>query len=75
MLVLTYGLVGYQRLVIKTKNLGDVVEIWMLNCKGPKGVVHPVIEICYGDLYSPIVLIVDLHMPMYPYRAHVMSTL
>jgi len=55
--------------------LGDVVKIWMLNSKSPEGVIHPVVEICYGNLNSPIVLIVELHVPVYPYWAHMMSAL
>ena len=47
----------------------------MLDSKSPEGIVHPVIEICYGDLDSPIVLIVELHMPVYPDWAHMMSAL
>ena len=62
-MALTYGSIGKKRLVIETENLGEIVEIWMLNSKRPKGVIHSVIEVCYGNLDSPIVLIVSLHMP------------
>lgn len=75
MLILTYVLIGLKRLVIKAENLGDVVKIWMLNSKSPQRVIQPVIEIRYGDLHSPIVLIVDLHMPVDPDWAHMMSAL
>jgi len=74
-LPLTYGLVRKYRLVIKAENLGDVVKIWMLNSKSPEGVIHTVVEICYGNLDSPIVHIVELHVPVYPYWAHMMSAL
>jgi len=47
----------------------------MLNSKRPEGVIHPVIEVCNGYLDSPIVLIVNLDMPVNPDRTHVMSAL
>jgi hypothetical protein len=75
LLLLTYGFIGKQRFVIKAENLGDIVKIWMLYCKSPKRIVQSVIEICHCHLNSPIVLIVSLHMPVYPDRAHMMSTL
>lgn len=72
---LTYGLIGDQRLVIKAKNLSNIVEVWMLNNKGPQCVVQPVVEVGYGDLHTPVVLIVDLQMPVHPNRAHVVRAL
>ena len=74
-MTLTDGLIGKQWLVIKAENLGDIVKIWMLDSKSPEGVIHSVIEIRYSDLDSPIVLIVELHMPVYPDWAHMMSAL
>ena len=44
-MALTYGSIGKKRLVIETENLGEIVEIWMLNSKRPEGVIHPVIEV------------------------------
>lgn len=41
----------------------------MLNDKSPLRVIHLVVEIGYGDLHSPMLLVVGLHMPMYPNRA------
>ena len=74
-MALTYGSIGKKWLVIETENLCEIVEIWMLNSKRPKGVIHSVIEVCYGNLDSPIVLIVSLHMPVDPDWTHVMSAL
>jgi len=72
LLALTYGTVGKKRLVIETENLGEIVKIWMLNSKRPQGVIHPVIEVCNGNLDSPIFLIVNLDMPVNPDWTHVM---
>lgn len=74
-LKLTYGLIGKQRLVIKAENLSDIVKIWMLYSKSPKRIIQSIIEICNSNLDSPIVLIVSLHMPVYPNGAHMMGTL
>ena len=75
MLTLTYGFIWKKWLVIEAENLCDIVKIWMLNCKTPERVIHPVIEIRYRDFHSPIVLIVSLHMPVNPNWAHMMSAL
>lgn len=72
---LTDGLVGDKRLVLKAKNLGDIVEIGVLGNECPLCVVQPIVEICYGDFNTPIILVVKLHMPVNPYRAHMMCTL
>ena len=74
-MALTYGSIGKKRLVIETENLGEIVEIWMLNSKRPEGVIHSVIEVCYSNLDSPIVLVVSLYMPVDPDWTHVMSAL
>jgi hypothetical protein len=74
-LSLTYGFIGNQRLVIEAENLCHVVKIWMLHNKTPKRVVHPVVEVCNGNLHTPVVLIVELHMPVHSDRAHVVRAL
>ena len=59
-MALTYGSIGKKWLVIETENLCEIVEIWMLNSKRPKGVIHSVIEVCYSNLDLSIVLVVSL---------------
>lgn len=73
--VLTYRFVGDQRLVVEAENLGDIVEIGMLSHKSPLGVVHLVVEVGHSNLHSPIILVIDLHMPMHSYGTHVLSAL
>lgn len=51
---LTCGFVWHERLVIKAKNLSDIVEIWMLNNKGPLCVVKSVVEVGDAHLHTPI---------------------
>nr|GMD37513.1 Os03g0416250 [Ipomoea batatas] len=68
-------LVGDKRLVIEAEDLGDIVEIGVLSHKSPLGVVHLVVEVGDSDLHSPIILVIDLHMPMHSYRAHMLSAL
>ena len=70
---LTYGPVG-KRLEIEAENLGDSVEVWVLNSQTPEGVIHPVVEVSNGNLDSPVVFIVELHMPVYSDWAHMVST-
>lgn len=71
----TCGLVGNKRLVIETENLRHIVEVWVLYNETPKCVVYPIVEVCNGNLHSPVVFIVDLHMPVHPNRAHVVCAL
>lgn len=47
----------------------------MLCYEGPLRVIHAVIEVCYSDLGSPVILVVQLDMPVHPYRAHVACAL
>lgn len=68
-------MVGYKGLVIKAEDLGDIVEIGMLNNECPLCVVHPIVEIGDGNLCPPIVSIIDLHMPVHSNRAHMMRAL
>ena len=72
---LTYVAVGNERLVIEAEDSSDVIKIRMLNSQCPKRVVQPVVEVCDGDLHPPIVLVVDLHMPVDSNRAHVVRAL
>ena len=72
---LTCRLVWDERLVVKAKNLSDVVEIWMLSNKRPLCIVHLVVEIGDGHFHSPILLVIELHMPMHTNWAHVLCAL
>ena len=72
---LTDGLIRNKGLVIKTEDLGDIVEIGMLSHQGPLRVIHPVVEVGDGDLGTPVVLVVELDMPMYSNWTHVASAL
>ena len=47
----------------------------MLNNQVPLAVVHSEVEVCDGDLHSPVVLAVLLHVPVDFYGAHVGSAL
>lgn len=69
---LTCGVVRDQRLIVEAENFSDIVEIWMLNDKRPLCVINLVVEISNGHLYTPILLVVELHMPMHPDGAHVL---
>lgn len=72
---LTYRLVRNERLVIKAKNLCNIVQIRMLNCETPERVVHPVVEVCNGNLHAPVFFVIDLDMPVHSHRAHMVCTL
>lgn len=47
----------------------------MLNDQVPLCVIHAVVEVCDRDFYSPVFLVVELHMPVDSYWAHVGSAL
>lgn len=47
----------------------------MLDYERPKCVVHPIIEVCDCNLDAPVVLVVELHMPVYSDWAHVVRAL
>ena len=47
----------------------------MLSDEIPLGVVHSVIEICDCDLHPPVLLVVELDMPMNTDWAHMTGTL
>lgn len=69
---LTRGVVRDQRLIVEAENFSDIVEIWMLNNKRPLCVINLVVEISNRHLYTPVLLVVELHMPMHPGGAHVL---
>nr|GMD56904.1 protein COBRA-like [Ipomoea batatas] len=73
--VLTDGTVGDNRFVIEAENLSDIVEIRVLNNKSPERIVHSVVEVCDGNLDSPVCLVVNLHMPVNSDWAHVLCAL
>ena len=47
----------------------------MLDDEGPLRVVQPVVEVCDGDLDAPVVLVVDLDVPVHADGAHVVGAL
>lgn len=62
-------------LVIKAEDLCDVVEIGMLSHQRPLRVVHSVVEVSDCHFYAPVFSVVDLHVPMDAYGAHVVRAL
>ena len=72
---LTYGRVWNEWLVSKAENLCDIIQIGMLSNQRPLRVVHSVVKISDGNLHTPILLVIDLHMPVHPDWAIVLSTL
>lgn len=72
---LTDGLVRDERLVVEAEDLSDVVEARVLRHERPLREVHPVVEVGYGNLHAPVVLVVDLNVPVDAYRAHVVRAL
>lgn len=68
-------MVGHERLVVEAENLSDIVEIGMLCHKCPMCMVLPVIEVSDSNFDSPIILVIELYMPMHTYWAHVMGAL
>ena len=73
--VLTYYAIGVQRFVVEAENGSQVVEVGVLRNEVPLRVVHPVVEVCHGDLDPPVLLVVHFDMPMHSYWAHVRSAL
>ena len=47
----------------------------MLDDESLLHVVQPAVEVCDGDLHSPVVLVVDLHVPVHADGAHVVGAL
>lgn len=72
---LTDGLIRNKRLVIKTEDFGDIVEIGMLSHQCPLCVIQPIVEVGDSDFGTPVVLVVKLDMPMYSNWTHVASAL
>lgn len=72
---LTYRRIRSQWFVVKAENLSKVIKIGVLNNQIPLRVIHPVVEICNGDLHTPVFLVIKLHMPMNSNRAHMFSAL
>lgn len=73
--MLTDGSVGDEWFVIEAENLSDIVEIRVLNNKSPERIIHPVVEVCNGNLDSPVFFVVNLHMPVHSNGAHVLCAL
>ena len=72
---LTYRFIRDERFVIEAENLRDIVEIGVLCNESPLSIVHPIVEVSDGNLHTQIFLIVHLHVPMQPNRAHMMCAL
>lgn len=47
----------------------------MLDDQVPLGVIHPIIEICYRDLHSPVFFVVEFNMPVDSNWAHMGTAL
>lgn len=45
----------------------------MLSNESPLAKVGMVVEVCDANLNTPVVLVVNLNMPVHPNRAHVMG--
>lgn len=73
--MLTNGPIGDKGLVVEAEELGDIVEVRVLDDKGPLCVVQAVVEVGDGDLGTPVVLVVELHMPVHADGAHMVSAL
>lgn len=52
-----------------------IVEIRMLCHKCPLCIVQSVVEVSDSNLDSPIILVIDLNVPMHAYWAHVVVAL
>lgn len=68
--LLTYCSIWVQGFVLEAENFSQVVEIRMLRYEVPLRVVHPVVEVVHRDLDPPVILVVNLDMPMHSYWAH-----
>uniref|UniRef100_A0A804RA47 Uncharacterized protein n=1 Tax=Zea mays TaxID=4577 RepID=A0A804RA47_MAIZE len=75
MIILTDAPVWLQRLVLEAEDLGDVVQVGVLRHQRPLRVVHPVVVVGDGDLGAPVVLVVELDVPVHPDGAHVRRAL
>lgn len=47
----------------------------MLSNYVPQGIVHLVIKVCDGDLHSPVILVIELNMPVNSDGAHMARAL
>lgn len=74
-MVLTYGSIRNQGLVVEAESLSEVIEIRMLHHQVPLRIVHVVVEICDGDFNSPVGFVVNFDMPVYSYWTHMVCTL
>lgn len=72
---LTDAAIRSQGFVVETEDRSKVVEVGVLGDQVPLGVVHPVVEVRNRDLHSPVLLVVELDMPVHSYRTHVGCTL
>lgn len=74
-LELTLRFIRSEWLVGKAKNLSEIVEIWMLSNKCPLCIIVAVVKIRHSNLNTPILLVIDLDMPMNSNWAHVLCAL
>lgn len=68
-------MVWNQGLVLEAEDLCDIVEVGVLKDERPLGVVHAVVEVGDRDLGTPVLLVVDLYVPVHADRAHVVGAL
>lgn len=61
--------------MIEAKDLGEVIQVGMLHNQVPLGEVHSIVEICDGDLHSPVLLVIELDVPMDTDWAHMAGAL
>lgn len=69
------AIVRCQSFVIETERLREVIEVRVLHNQIPLCIIQSIVEVCNCDFDTPIVLVVDLDMPMNSNRAHVIRTL
>lgn len=72
---LTDGFVWDEGLVVEAEHLCDIVEVGVLHDQSPLGVVQAVVEVGDGDLGTPVVLVVELYVPVHADRAHMVGAL
>ena len=62
-----------KRLVVETEDLSDIVHVRVLNNKSPLAEVHAIVEVGDADFNTPVVLIVNLDVPVHTNWAHMVG--
>jgi hypothetical protein len=65
------GAVRIQRLVVEAERFREVVEVRVLEDQVPVSEIGREVAVRDGDLHSPIILVVHLHVPVDLHGAHV----